>query len=674
MNNRISRRDFLKGSAASVLGLATAGIFGTVSAAADEAVYTPGTYTSSAQGLGTVTMQATFSETEITDIVLDVSGETEAIGQAAADELIRQCLAAQTPEIDGVSGASLTSGAVKACLEDCINQAKGAAPAATEAPVSETKYDANGICLMDDWLGTAPEFDHIDEEVEADIIVCGGGVSGVSAAREAAENGASVILFEKCANLQCRSGDYGVIGSKLVTEKWGRSMEAEKDEIVDSLVRESGNRAEYRLWQLWANEVGDAFDWYAGSVDDLYCLSETTEIPPEDVEQWLQPARYPSPAEFNIDEERYKTYQCTVQFYPDQSFVFQKHWAKAEEAGAKAYLATPVKKLLKDDTGRVTGIIAQDYDGKVYKATAKKAVIVATGDYSSNEDMLHYYNPQSINIPHFFTSVDPEGKFANQGDGHRMAMWIGAKMEETPHATNDHNMGGVLGSTGFLELNMNGERFQNEDCPGQELNNRLNRMPGRSIYQIFDANWVNEVEHMTPGHGQVCALVSEEAAARNSYLTSTYGYANQSMVDAGVEKGSVITSDTIEGLVDQFDISDEAKQNAIASIQRYSELAVKGVDEDFHKMGKRLSKLQTPPYYACKIGMGGMLCVHGGIETNLKLQALDQDRNVIPGLYITGNTMGGRYGSTYPITVPGSSHSSALTFGRMAGRYAATEE
>jgi hypothetical protein len=466
-----------------------------------------------------------------------------------------------------------------------------------------------------------------------------------------------------------------VIGSKLCTEKWNRDMLDVKDDIVEALVHESGNRANYRLWKMWADEVGDAFDWYAGAVDDLYCLSETTEIPPEDVEHWLQPARYPSPEAFNIDEERYKTYQCTVQFYPDQSFVFNEHWAKAEATGnAKAYLATPAKKLLRDETGRVNGVIAQSYDGKVYKATANKAVILATGDYSSNEDMLHYYNPQTMNIPHFFTSVDPEGNFANTGDGHKMAMWIGGRMEEFPHATNDHNMGGVLGSTGFLELNINGERFHNEDVPGQELNNLLNRLPERTIYTIFDANWVNEVPLMTPGHGQVCAIVSEEAAERNSYLSATYGYANQKMVDDSVASGATLMGNTIEELVDQFEMTDEAKQTAIASIQRYAELAEKGVDEDFNKMGKRLSKLQTPPYYASKIGMGGLLCVHGGIECDLQLRALDSDRNVIPGLYVCGNVMGGRYGSTYPITVPGSSHSSALTFGRIAGRNAAAEE
>ena len=689
MKNEISRRKFLKGTAAGAVGLATASLLGGVSLAEEAAVYTPGTYTATAKGIGEVTMTATFSETAITAIELDLSGETETVGQAAKDELIRQLMSAQSGAIDGVSGASVTSSAVKECLDSCVAQASGrvavrergsgeasggASGDTASATAADGTRDANGICRMDEWLGTEPEFDHVDEEITVDVVVCGGGLSGVSAARQAAEDGATVAVFEKCASLQCRSGDFGVIGSELCEEKWNRGLMDKRSEIVEALVHESGNRANYRLWNLWADEVGPAFDWYCGSVEDLYCLSQTTEIPPDGVNQWLQPARYPLPEGFNIDEERYKTYPCTVQFYPSQAFVFEKHWAKAEQTGrATAYLATPVKKLLRDESGRVTGIIAQDYSGKVYQANARKGVILATGDYSSNDDMLHYYNPQTIHISHFFTSVDPEGNYANVGDGHKMAMWIGAKMEEAPHATNDHNMGGVLGATGFLELDIHGERFQNEDVPGQELNNILNRMPGRTIYQIFDANWVNEVPLMSPGHGQVCALVSEEAAARNSYLTCTYGYANQAMVDRAVGR-SVMKGDTIEELVDQFDMSDEDKARAVASIRRYAELAEAGVDEDFGKMGKRLSKLKTPPYYACKIGIGGLLCVHGGIECDTQLRALDEDREVIPGLYVTGNVMGGRYGSTYPITVPGSSHSSALTFGRIAGRNAAAAE
>ena len=102
----ISRRDFLKGTAAGALGIAAASVFGIPGgssasvAHAAEAVYTPGTYTATAAGMGEVTVTMTFDETSITDVVLDVSNETPDIGQAAADELKQMILDAQSAEID----------------------------------------------------------------------------------------------------------------------------------------------------------------------------------------------------------------------------------------------------------------------------------------------------------------------------------------------------------------------------------------------------------------------------------------------------------------------------------------------------------------------------------------------------------------------------------------------
>lgn len=540
--------------------------------------------------------------------------------------------------------------------------------------MEEKKYDSNGICRMEDWLGAPPEYDHIDEELEADVIVLGGGLAGVSAARSAAECRASVLLFEKCKTLQCRSGDFGVIGSELCDSHWDRGLAGKKGEIVEALVRESGNRASYRLWQLWADEVGAAFDWYASSVPDLYFLKETTEIPPVDVKGWIQPARLPEFERSDIYSERYITYPCTVQFCPSQAFVFRAHWQKALDTGLVfARYQTPAKKLLLNGDGKVCGVIAQNVENHIIRAMAHRAVILATGDYSGDPDMLYYYNPQMRGLPHFFPGQDAFGNPPNTGDGQKMAMWIGASMEPVPHATNDHNMGGVLGSTPFLELDVNGERFHNEDVPGQELNNRLNRMPQKTIYQIFDANWVNEIAHMPPGHGQVCGLVTPEAAKRNPSLTAIYGYANEEMVERSVAAGRTMKADTIEELVEQFDISEAARKTAISSIKRYSQMAEQGEDTDFGKRPDRLSRLQTPPYYAVKIGMGALLCVHGGLECDLSLRVLGKDSLPIPGLYCAGNTLGGRYGSTYPISVPGNSHSSALTFGRIAGRNAAQD-
>ena len=103
--SELSRRDFLKGSLAGAASLAMAGIgLSAVKNTAHAAgIYTPGTYSATADGMGTVTVTATFDENSITEILLDVSGETPSIGQAAKDELISQVMAAQSAEIDGVA-------------------------------------------------------------------------------------------------------------------------------------------------------------------------------------------------------------------------------------------------------------------------------------------------------------------------------------------------------------------------------------------------------------------------------------------------------------------------------------------------------------------------------------------------------------------------------------------
>ena len=130
---KISRKSFLKLASAAAMSGITAGALaacnaasGSTAASSAAAKYTPGTYTATAKGMSDITMTATFSETAITDIQLDLSGETDSIGQAAKDDLIKQLLEAQNSTIDGVSGATITSDAVKQCMNDCITQAMAA--------------------------------------------------------------------------------------------------------------------------------------------------------------------------------------------------------------------------------------------------------------------------------------------------------------------------------------------------------------------------------------------------------------------------------------------------------------------------------------------------------------------------------------------------------------------
>mgnify|MGYP000019511289 CR=1 FL=1 len=143
---KISRKSFLKlASAAAMSGITASALAacnaasGSTAASSAAAKYTPHLHCHG-QGMSDITMTATFSETAITDIQLDLSGETDSIGQAAKDDLIKQLLEAQNSTIDGVSGATITSDAVKQCMNDCITQAMGgtavSAPEASEQAAS----------------------------------------------------------------------------------------------------------------------------------------------------------------------------------------------------------------------------------------------------------------------------------------------------------------------------------------------------------------------------------------------------------------------------------------------------------------------------------------------------------------------------------------------------------
>ena len=182
----ITRRDFLKSSVAGAASLTLAGLgLGAFNAKASaDGLYTPGTYSATATGMGTVTVTATFDENSIVDVVLDVSEETPAIGQLAADELAAQVLEAQSAEIDGVSGATLTSNAVKLALNNCIAQAKGEAVLSGSAkPLVETTaaYVLPDI-TAEDINASAVILEPITdfaEEIDVDIVVCGAGAAGV---------------------------------------------------------------------------------------------------------------------------------------------------------------------------------------------------------------------------------------------------------------------------------------------------------------------------------------------------------------------------------------------------------------------------------------------------------------------------------------------------------------
>ena len=159
---KISRKGFLKIAAAAAMSGVTAAGLAACNAASSASgvssatgIYTPGTYTATAKGMSEITATVTFDANTITKVELDLSGETESIGGAAKDKLIEQIMNAQTSQIDGVTGATVTSKAVQNAVADCIQQASGGAINPAQQSTEETSSTA-------DWLGEAPEIAESD--------------------------------------------------------------------------------------------------------------------------------------------------------------------------------------------------------------------------------------------------------------------------------------------------------------------------------------------------------------------------------------------------------------------------------------------------------------------------------------------------------------------------------
>lgn len=682
---KISRKGFLKvaaaaamsGVTASALAACNAGSSSSTAASTGEAIYTPGTYTGTATGIGEVKVTMTFSETAITDVVIDASNETESIGGVAAPTLKDALMAAQSTEIDNISGATITTNAVKKAAASCIEQAMGVHTAGGDTAASSSD---------EDWLGTEPEIDEskVAKTVDVDVAVVGCGIAGVAACRSVAEDGGLVAAFEKADGPQCRSGEYAVINGK-VQAKWGRDTWTREqiDDIIDSHMVESTYRCKRSIMSKWAHNIGDAFDWWVEANPDLY-YAETTRsaIPDESADNFIIPIFYPLPEHYDWKQERFPCYPTSVEFKPDQHVTVEANMQKAIDTGnVQTFYGCFVEKLIMEN-GRCVGLYARDAaTGEYIKCNASKGVILSTGDYSQNTKMLKHFCPEVIenNIQCLFTNVDVEGNFTNQGDGIQLGMWAGAQVQQS-HAPMIHHMGGgadlagvgVMGNAGFLNLDLNGRRFMNEDLPGQQLENQIELQKNRESWQIFDSNWPEQLPYMPAAHGGACYYedyASEDEGPKNN--TTYRNYKSPYQLEAAVADGRAVKADTLEELVAKIYPDDTAaQQTALDSIQRYNELAKVGYDEDFHKPASRMWAVENGPFYADKFTTALLLVCIGGLESDEDCHTFDADRNVIPGLYVAGNIQGNRFATEYPIGLKGVSHSMAMYYGYVAGKNA----
>ena len=585
-----------------------------------------------------------------------------------------------------LSGAALVSAAIAgAGLAGCAPQS--AAPAASSSSAGETLgatgaanstvgFDGTGTLP---WLGEAPAIsdDQVEEELTADVVVVGLGAAGVPAARAAAEAGAKVVCLESSSHLNSVASDMAIFGGQTQAQ-WGRGDGfLDKKMVVNMHMEECSHHVSQSIISRYYDESGAALDWFVGASKNLYMAPESyAEIPTDAQANYMFPYMYPVPETYDYTKEDLPCYPTSVGF-SSLATVMADNLQAAVDAGAEVRYSTKGVELILNDEGAVAGIYAQAAGSDGYLKITAPSVILATGDYLGNEDMMKFYAPECVEngINILSIDLDDEGNYTNVGEGHKMGAWAGAAIEQW-HAPMIHHMGGgagadgrgVIGNNGYLWLNLRGKRFMNEDLPGQQLENQVELQPQRKAYQFFDASWPEQLAYFPAAHGVAC-IYRDEPLPEYTASGLRINVRTPADIDAAVEEGRCLKADTIDellGMIEGMDV-----EAAKASIERYNELARAGEDTDFFKSSQRLFALENGPFYAAECGCALTLGNLGGLESDEDCHVYNTDRELIPGLYAAGATQGGRFAVQYPISLKGLSCGMCMVYGKIAGENAA---
>ncbi len=664
---KISRKGFLKVAAAAAMSGVTAGALAACNSAASsstaatgEAIYTAGTYTGTATGIGEVKVTMTFSETAITEVVIDASNETESIGGVAAPTLQDAIMAAQNAEIDNVSGATVTTNAVKKAAASCIEQAMG---------VKADGADSSAAASENDWLGTEPDIDEaaITETWDTDIVIVGAGNGGMCAAAYAAQNGLDFRLIEQNSSVMETRHWYGTIDSSEAQKKGIAPVD--RAELLSEISRYASGKCDQRVVKTWINESAAMHDFMRSILEDKY--GWVCDFTSGSEAAWpTENAEHNTDYLFPVQEHNYMASESASGLARNELLL-----QYIQELGYDVDFKVSLAKLEKDDSGRITGVIAQNMDDDHFiRYNANKGVLLACGGFPGNPYMMEQLDPLGTSVT-TACSYSP----ADKGYGIRAAVWAGANLDKEAapmlfdrgivapgvdggYVDSDTAFGGKAfpgkirqynpGTQPFLKVNRNGERFANESCPYNDIVYAAAHQPGRVYAQICDANILEDAKRF---HTIGCSAQTRNGGEK--YI--------QGKMDEAIEAGALFKCDTLDELADKMGFTGAAKDTFLATVERYNELYDKQNDEDFGKPAYRLSAIRKAPFYGCWLG-ASLLTTEQGIAINEKGQALDNDNKPMPGLYITGDMSGSFFANNYPCLMAGVAMGRTLTFAMKA--------
>ena len=617
---------------ASVMALSLIGCGGKSNSASSAGV--SGDFTGTAKGMGgDVTVTLTLTDSKITGCTAEGVDETQGIGTLALDQLPGQIAETGSIAVDGVTGATITSDAIK----------EAAAAALTAAGLNpedfKTAVENNGEKAE-------------DSTVDADIVIVGAGGAGMTAAITAAEEGKSVVILESQSMVGGNSvrATGGMNAGKTVYQdenEFGEAAGVEKtlktaaekyadNETITALAKTVSEQwAEYQ-----ANPTG-----YFDSVELMELdtmvggkgindpeLVETLCSNSADAIDWLDEhgITLHNVASFGGASVKriHRPVDADGKTISVGSYMIPLLQENCEKAGVQIMLNTTANEILTDANGAAVGVKATGASGETVTVNAK-AVVLTTGGFGANLDMVTEYKPELKG----FMTTNAAGA---QGQGIEMATAIGAgtvDMDQIQiHPTVEANTAALitegLRGDGAVLINAEGKRF------------------------------IDEV-------GTRDVVSAAEIAQTGSY---SWLVVDQAMVDASsviqgyIKKGYTVTGETYEELGKAMGVDEAAFAETMNTWNGYVDAKN---DPDFGRTSFA-NKLDTAPYYAIKVTAG----VHhtmGGLTINTNTEVLKEDGSVIPGLFAAGEVTGGVHGAN---RLGGNAVADFTVFGRIAGKAA----
>ncbi len=572
--------------------------------------YTAGVYTASASGNnGAMTVEVTFADGVIESVKVLEHSETPGLSDPAIERIPSAIVENQSLAVDVVSGATNTSKAILAAVEDCVKQAGGDVEA-LKAASNKSAEAGETVSLT------------------TDLVVVGGGGAGMTAAINARANGIEVVLLEKMSFLGGATSICG--GSMIITGSQMQKDFGVSDDSAEVLYADNfkngGELNDQAKLKLYSENVGETADW----------LRDEVGVGFREDGLMFQ-------AEHSINR--------VANFEGSAAGLTKTLADQTNASGATVMMETRAETLIVED-GVVTGVTAKAADGTAYEIKAK-AVLLATGGFGANQDLL----PDTLKPVLYY------GPPSSTGDGHIMAESVSAKFQMMEYGKIYPNGVEVAPNIGKSTIYANmastkvagiivgkdGNRVWNEKGTNKDLLKVLQQQPDQTMYFFMDRASFDAFKTGLANTG----ITDENVTAW--------------LANNGSEKPLFAHGETVEEVAAVAGI-DAAQLKA--TIERYNGFVEAGTDEDFGRPAEFLAaKIGEGPYYIVE-QKPRFATTLGGVCATDNFEIVDENDAPIPGLYAAGELIGGVQGEDSP---PGSNVGWALTSGRMVGEYIAQQ-